>query len=871
MITTAPAGAFEEEVSPADWEARKAFFGFSKEDEALLAELGPHAERYAQDVVDEFYRQLLARDEVRRYFPDEATLARVRKHQLAYFRGLTGGDYGERYLRERLRIGRAHDRIGLPLRMYMGAYSLYLQLVTARIHEELEDSDRARRIVSALVKLIWLDQELALTTYTAAREASIQRQAEQQASLAADARAVSLVLQELSEAQTVDEATRVALQTVCAEFGWQYGSYWAVDARDELLRFETEVGSVSAEFRHATRTTTYRPGNGLGGRAWKQGEMVFVGDIGELRDCPRALAARRAGLRSALAFPLWLGRDIVGIMDFIAAETAELSQERWEALGSVGRLVSAAFQRIHEVDRQHSAAADTAAVTRVLEEVSAATAVEDAIQVALKAVRDVFAWEYGSFWRLDEDGEELTFALESGSISPDFQRVTHQTRYRKGEGLSGKAWRQGDMIVVEDLGELADCPRAPAARRAGVRTGICFPILAVGQVVGTLDFFSSDRMSLSSGRLGALKNISRVISLVTSWLAQQRDARNLEEAVAEASRVLAAMAEGDLTQTMQGRFRGQMRELQAAVEASVENLAEVVTRIREASLSVSTAASEISQANADLSQRTEEQASSLEKTAATMDELTGAVRQNADNAARASKLAFETRDKAQKGGVVAEKAVTAMAAIRKSSKMISEIIGVIDEIAFQTNLLALNAAVEAARAGDQGRGFAVVATEVRNLAQRSAAAAKEIKTLIGDSVERIGEGERLVGESGTALQDIVEAVTRVNDLIAEMAAASQEQSEGIAEVNRALLQLDQVTQQNAAMVEQAAAASESLSQQALELEQRVSNIALPRREDFSTRIMPAVGTTPANREAPRRKTSRRELRVRRDDDEWEEF
>ncbi|WP_028492496.1 methyl-accepting chemotaxis protein, partial [Thioalkalivibrio sp. ALE19] len=275
----------------------------------------------------------------------------------------------------------------------------------------------------------------------------------------------------------------------------------------------------------------------------------------------------------------------------------------------------------------------------------------------------------------------------------------------------------------------------------------------------------------------------------------------------EGSRVMQAMSEGDLTARMEGDFQGEFAEFRDAIHDTMDNLDRLVGQILEGAHNVRSASSEIAQGNTDLSQRTEEQASSLEETASSMEEMTSTVKSNADNSKQANQLAVAARDKAAEGGEVVGKAVDAMGEINQSSKKISDIIGVIDEIAFQTNLLALNAAVEAARAGEQGRGFAVVATEVRNLAQRSAQAAKEIKSLISDSVEKVDEGTKLVDASGKALEEIVDSVKKVSDIIAEIAAASEQQSTGLDEINKAVSQLDEVTQQNAALVEEAASAS----------------------------------------------------------------
>jgi methyl-accepting chemotaxis protein len=253
-----------------------------------------------------------------------------------------------------------------------------------------------------------------------------------------------------------------------------------------------------------------------------------------------------------------------------------------------------------------------------------------------------------------------------------------------------------------------------------------------------------------------------------------------------------------------------------------QSLRRVVSQVRASSDSIATGSSQIATGNADLSQRTEEQASNLQQTAASMEQLTATVQTNADTARQATQLAGSAAAAAGQGGAVVAQVVQTMDGITASSRKIADIIGVIDGIAFQTNILALNAAVEAARAGEQGRGFAVVATEVRTLAQRSAAAAKEIKTLIGDSVEKVEAGSQQVHQAGRVMEDLVAQVGRVNDLIGEMCSATTEQTQGIGQIGHAVSQLDQVTQQNAALVEESAAAAESLNQQAARLVAAVS-------------------------------------------------
>jgi len=280
------------------------------------------------------------------------------------------------------------------------------------------------------------------------------------------------------------------------------------------------------------------------------------------------------------------------------------------------------------------------------------------------------------------------------------------------------------------------------------------------------------------------------------------------------------IAQGDLAVAVHLKDNDQS-SLLYGIKTMRDSLAHVVGQVRSGTDTIATASGQIAAGNMDLSSRTEQQASALEETAASMEELTSTVKQNADNAHQANELALSASQVAEKGGAVVAQVVDTMASINDSSRKINDIIGVIDGIAFQTNILALNAAVEAARAGEQGRGFAVVATEVRNLAQRSASAAKEIKTLIGDSVEKVDQGAKLVDQAGATMEEIVASIRRVTDIMGDISAASREQTVGIEQVNQAIGQMDQVTQQNAALVEEAAAAAASLQDQAGELLQVV--------------------------------------------------
>jgi methyl-accepting chemotaxis protein len=319
----------------------------------------------------------------------------------------------------------------------------------------------------------------------------------------------------------------------------------------------------------------------------------------------------------------------------------------------------------------------------------------------------------------------------------------------------------------------------------------------------------------------------KVVKFATDVTEQMQMAQQLELTVKQTQITVKAASEGDLTARIPVSGKsGELEALCHGVNSMLDSTAELVTRVKAASAEVQAGAQEISKGTLNLSQRTEQQASSLEETASSMEEMTSTVKQTADNAGQANQLAMAARQQAEKGGAVVSSAVSAMGGINAASKKIADIIGVIDEIAFQTNLLALNAAVEAARAGEQGRGFAVVATEVRNLAGRSATAAKEIKALIQDSVAKVDEGSKLVDESGRTLEEIVTAVKKVTDIVAEIAAASREQSSGIEQVNKAVMQMDQTTQQNAALVEEASAASQAIVEQAQALNGMISRYSV---------------------------------------------
>ena len=375
-----------------------------------------------------------------------------------------------------------------------------------------------------------------------------------------------------------------------------------------------------------------------------------------------------------------------------------------------------------------------------------------------------------------------------------------------------------------------------------------------------------------NGKQGYAKTLAELLNQLSN---------TVDSAFKDTIHVAQALSHGDLTQVVTRDYEGAYNDVKQNLNTTVDNLQRLVSDVKISVNSIGTAAKEIASGNTDLSQRTEEQASSLEQTAASMEELTTTVRQNAESAKQANQLAHNASTIAQKGGSVVQQVVGTMSSINDSSRKIVDIISVIDGIAFQTNILALNAAVEAARAGEQGRGFAVVAAEVRNLAQRSAAAAKEIKNLIGDSVEKVDVGTKLVDDAGKTMEEIVNAVKRVTDIMSEISAASNEQSQGIEQVNRAIANMDEATQQNAALVEQAAAAAESLEEETQSLTQSVSVFKLVETQQVHKlasknvgRVVDKSGAKPMQKNKQVTQASPKTITNKPktvEGDEWEEF
>ncbi|HJL40857.1 MAG TPA: methyl-accepting chemotaxis protein [Myxococcales bacterium LLY-WYZ-16_1] len=642
-----------------------------------------------------------------------------------------------------------------------------------------------------------------------------------------DLQTLQTVLAAVEESEDFESAVTTVLNEIRSAFDWAYGSFWRLDREKRALVFDMDSGSVSSEFRAASERAEFREGAGIDGRAWSQKGLVEVEDLGQVRDCPRREPAERAGVKSGFAFPVvWQG-EVVGTVDFFSTRSLVLSPSRRRILEELSGGLTRTLERMAREQERREAEKRSAVLESALDNANKAFMLIDrdlVITYANKSTQELMRANEAvlreTFPGFRADGLVGTCidifhkdpAHQRGMLA-DRRNLPHSTTITVGPlkfaiTVSAVTDKEGNYV-----GNTMEWDDVTLLRKAEDQIKSLIDEASAGQLDARLDVEGWDGFVKEVG-VGVNALLDQVVTPV----------KELKEN-------LGAIASGNLVAAMSEAYRGEFAEISAAFNATATNLRGVVDRIRTAASAISEGSTQISAGNNDLSTRTQGQAAALEETAATVEELTGTVRQNANNAREANQLASGARNQAEEGGEVVSNAVDAMQAIAEASKKIADIIGVIDEIAFQTNLLALNAAVEAARAGEQGRGFAVVATEVRNLAQRSATAAKEIKALIKDSGEKVDEGCRLVDASGETLRNIVGSVKKVSDIVAEISAASDDQATAIEQVNQAVTQMDSATQQNAGLVEEAAAASMSLSDEATQLKDLVAYFQTGERQE----------------------------------------
>lgn len=553
--------------------------------------------------------------------------------------------------------------------------------------------------------------------------------------------AVIRVLEAVGMAKDETEAIHSALNTVRTTFDWAYGSYWAVNPAEKVLRFSIESGTVTPEFSKVTQEASFKEGVGLSGKTWQSRDLIFVEDLGTVTDCCRREPAQRAGVKSGICFPIQVNDQVIGTMDFFSLETLSPSKEQLDVLRSVGKLVSEAIERIRATENQKEASLNTEAVNQVLKNLATAQTQNLALKAALDTVRSAFGWAYGSYWIVDPVEKVLRFSVESGTVTPEFARVTQEASFKEGVGLSGKTWQSRELMFVKDLGTMQDCCRREPAQRAGVKSGVCFPILIRGQVMGTMDFFSLESLELSTGRLDALRSVGQLVSSCLERIQKAEQEKETTEQIKNSSTELANCSD---------ELKSLSRIILTNAQSSSREASSVLDTSNNVNKNIQTVASAV-----------EEMSSSIEEISRSAT-LGASITQNAEIKALESQKIMDS--------------------LGVSAKEIGKVIDVIKGIASQTNLLALNATIEAASAGEAGKGFAVVANEVKELAKQSAIATEEIRQQVETIQNNTQQAIQVIEAIGHTILEISETNRTIAAAVEEQSVTTNEISENLGSV-----------------------------------------------------------------------------------------
>ena len=546
------------------------------------------------------------------------------------------------------------------------------------------------------------------------------------------ARVIMNVAGATSRAGTAAEAARGALEAVRSGFAWPYGSYWTTDSKGDSLVFGLESGAVNNEFHRVTVSASYAEATGLVGKAWRYRDVFIVDDLQYLQD-RRGEVAQAAGCSAAIALPLSIDGEIVGALDFFVMEPLALSDERIDVMRRVAELVSSALDRLRERGTRLEAEEDMDVLVTVLRANAGRNSVNDIAKVTLDLVRSSFKWVYGAYWVLDPKSTSLRFCVDSGSVDEDFRRITHDGAFEQGQGLAGRAWANHDLVFAPDVSEESDGLRSATARRCGLKSGVAFPIVAKGRVIGVMEFFASEALRPSERRLTMLRDVARMVSSAADQVSLANDFERDVKSVVQ----MVTVSAGEVESSAQG--------MAASAEETACQAQAVAASSEQATRNVQTVAS------------------SAEQLSASVREIAGLVQ--------------EASTVAQHAVRQASSASSTMVQLGQSSKEIGQVIKVITSIAQQTNLLALNATIEAARAGEAGKGFAVVANEVKELARQTARATEEIERKIASVQDDATHAVHDIGE-------ISSVIGTINQISGTIAAAVEEQNAATGEISR---------------------------------------------------------------------------------------
>lgn len=743
---------------------QRALLDLKDEDLRRLEGLRSWAEESSVELIEQFYEVMLNHPDTSTFLESDDLVERLKEQQREYLLGLFTGRCDARYARDRVRVGRVHERIGLAPRLYLAAYQRYVNLVVARLAEERPDE--VLEVSRSLQKLVCMDSILALEAYIGRVTERLLEEQRAAKEVAENSQAVAALLTALGRATSSGDALRLALDAVRESFGWTYGSFWEHDVAGDVLRFGLESGSIGEEFREITREASFARGVGVSGRTLARGDLLVVEDLGQVSDCVRAPAAVRANLKSGVCFPVRVAGRILGTMDFFATQELPLSEARQETLRNVARLVGTQLERLEEQEFRAEEAANTAAVNHVLRALSGAVNTDEAASRALDTVRAAFGWAYGSYWVKDDKLKALKFSVESGDISPAFRQTTQGATFPKGIGVSGRTWDLRDLVFVEDLGQVSDCVRAPVAVQAGIKSGVCFPIIVEDEVVGTMDFFALERITLSTSRQGALRNVAQLVSTSLQRLHERERSRDLLSTYLER---LGSIAAG-----LQGAVQTQNRTAQALASA-------------------------VAEVTATLSELRETSAQTLDRAQRVIEEAAASVSTSEEGERSVEEAADSMRSISQQVEEISERILS----LNTQTMQIGDIVASVNEIASQSKLLALNAAIEAARAGRRGDGFAVVAGEIRSLSEQSREATHQIKQILNEiqdgtnqavvsaeqGTKRVGAGVTLAERSGTNIRQLALALETSSESARLIANSARQQNAGIEEVASAMVNI----------------------------------------------------------------------------------